>query len=70
MFLGRLAVGTEASRRWLALILGVLIVVVLFSIPIAGIVLGILIALFGLGAVILEFWSRRRRQPEPVPVEA
>ena len=70
MLLGRLAVGTEASRRWLALILGVLIVVVLISIPIAGIVLGILIALFGLGAVILEFWSRRRREPEPMPAPA
>jgi hypothetical protein len=67
MVLGRLAVGTEASQRWLALILGVLIVVVLFSIPIAGIVLGILIALFGLGAVILEFWPWRRRAPEPAP---
>jgi hypothetical protein len=71
MVLGRLAVGTEASRRWLALILGALIVVVLFSIPIAGIVLGILIVLFGLGAVILASWPwRRRREPEPVPAPA
>jgi cytoskeletal protein CcmA (bactofilin family) len=69
MFLGRLAVGTERSRRWLALALGVLIVVVLFSIPIVGIVLGILIALFGLGAVILEYWPRRRA-PEPMPAPA
>ena len=71
MVLGRLAFGTERSRRWLALILGVLIVVVLFSIPIAGIVLGILIALFGLGAVILAFWPwRRRGEPAPVPAPA
>lgn len=69
MLLGRLAVGTEASRRWIALALGVLIVVVLFSIPIAGIVLGILIAAFGVGAVILEYWPRRRR-PEPTPAPA
>jgi hypothetical protein len=69
MFLGRVAVGTEASRRWMALALGVLIVVVLFSIPIVGIVLGILIALFGLGAVILEFWTRRRA-PAPPPAPA
>jgi hypothetical protein len=71
MVLGRLMVGTERSRRWIALVLGALIVVVLFSIPVAGIVLGILIALFGLGAVILEFWSRRRRRaPEPAPAAA
>jgi cytoskeletal protein CcmA (bactofilin family) len=70
MFLGRLAVGTEASRRWIALFLGVLIVVVLFSIPVAGIVLGILIALFGLGAVILEFWPWGRREPAPPPTPA
>jgi hypothetical protein len=69
MFLGRLAVGTEASRRWIALLLGVLIVVVLMSIPIVGIILGILIALFGLGAVILEYWPRRRTA-EPVPAPA
>ncbi|HEX5948071.1 MAG TPA: hypothetical protein VFZ45_00750 [Actinomycetota bacterium] len=71
MFLGRLAFGTEVSRRWISLILGVLIVVVLFSIPIAGIVLGILIALFGLGAVILEYWPwRRRGEPAVVPAPA
>lgn len=71
MFLGRLALGTERSRRWLALILGVLIVVVLFSIPVVGIILGILIAAFGLGAVILEYWPwRRRREPEPTPAPA
>jgi hypothetical protein len=69
MLLGRLAVGTERSRRWIALALGVLIVVVLFSIPIVGIVLGILIAAFGLGAVILEYWTRRR-EPEPTPLPA
>jgi cytoskeletal protein CcmA (bactofilin family) len=65
MLLGRLAVGTERSRRWIALVVGVLIVVVLFSIPIVGIVLGILIAAFGLGALILEYWPRRRREPAP-----
>ncbi len=71
MFLGRLAVGTERSRRWIALALGVLIVVVLFSIPVVGIVLGILIAAFGVGAVILEYWPwRRRREPEPMPAPA
>jgi hypothetical protein len=71
MFLGRLAFGTERSRRWIALVLGVLIVVVLMSIPIVGVVLGILIAVLGVGAVILEYWpQRRRRREEPVPAPA
>jgi hypothetical protein len=71
MFLGRLAFGTERSRRWIALVLGVLIVVVLMSIPIVGVVLGILMAVLGVGAVILEYWPRRRRrEPQPTPAPA
>lgn len=70
MVLGRLAVGTEASRRWIALVLGVLVVVVLFSIPVVGWVFGAFIAFFGVGALILEYWPWRRREPETVPVEA
>lgn len=48
------------SRRWAVLILGVLIVVVNSSIPAVGGWLAFLIALFGLGAFILEMWPRRR----------
>jgi hypothetical protein len=36
-----------------------------------GVVLGILIAVLGVGAVILEYWpQRRRRREEPVPAPA
>jgi hypothetical protein len=45
--------------------------VVLMSIPVVGVVLGILIAVLGVGAVILEYWPRRRRrEPEPTPAPA
>jgi hypothetical protein len=48
------------------MVLGVMIVVVLFSIPIVGIVLGILMAMFGLGAVTLD-WPRRRESAPARP---
>jgi cytoskeletal protein CcmA (bactofilin family) len=65
--LGRLAVGAgPIARRWAALILGVLVVVVISSLPVVGGWLGLVIAAFGLGALILEFWPWRRRAPQPV----
>jgi cytoskeletal protein CcmA (bactofilin family) len=64
---GRLMIGIAPVRRWLALVLGVLIVVVLGAIPVVGGWLGLIIALFGLGALILEFRPRRRRAPAPAP---
>jgi cytoskeletal protein CcmA (bactofilin family) len=67
---GRVMIGIAPARRWLALVLGVLVVVVLSAIPVVGGWLGVLIALFGLGALILEFWPWRRRAPEPAPVAA
>jgi hypothetical protein len=58
--LGRLAVGASpGARRWVALILGVLIVVVVSSLPVVGGLLAFLIAVFGIGAAILELWPRR-----------
>jgi cytoskeletal protein CcmA (bactofilin family) len=60
-----MALGTEATRRWAALVLGVLVVVVISSIPVVGGWIGLVIALFGLGALILEFWPWRRRAPQP-----
>jgi hypothetical protein len=65
LFLGRLGTGPGAGRRWTALILGVLVVVILISVPVVGGWLGLVIALFGLGAMILEFWPWRRTPPRP-----
>jgi hypothetical protein len=61
LFLGRLGTGAGTGRRWAALVLGVLLVSILISLPVAGVWFGLVIALLGLGALILEFWPRRRR---------
>jgi hypothetical protein len=63
--LGRLVAGAGAERRWLALFLGVLVVAVLISIPVVGGWFGVVIAVFGLGALILEFWPWRRPTGTP-----
>ena len=63
LLVGRLTLGGEGARRWGALVLGVLVVVVLTSIPIIGGILAFLVALFGLGALILELNPRRQRAP-------
>lgn len=58
------------------LVLGGLVVIVGSSValaqevPVVGGWIGLVIALFGLGAMILEFWPRRRRAPEPAQVAA
>jgi hypothetical protein len=68
--LGALALGDEPrSRRWLGLVLGLLVVVILTSLPVVGGWLGLLVLLLGLGAAIRLAWSRRRRPPGPVAVE-
>lgn len=64
LWLGRLAIRGGTAATWLALILGVLVVVALSSLPVVGGWLGLVIALLGLGALILEFWPRRRVVPE------
>jgi hypothetical protein len=63
-------------RRWMALLLGVLVVVVVSSAPVVGGWIGFLIALFGLGAVALRMWTvarpapeRPRRAPRPGPAD-
>jgi cytoskeletal protein CcmA (bactofilin family) len=66
LFLGRVGTGADPGRRWMALVLGVLLVAILISLPVVGGWLGLVIALFGLGALILEFWPRRRTPPRPV----
>jgi hypothetical protein len=66
LLVGGLALGGAGGRRWGALVLGVLVVVVLTSLPVIGGFLAFLVALFGLGAMILELNPRRRRAPQAV----
>lgn len=67
MALGSIAFSLDSTaRRWVALIIGLAVVVALTSIPVAGGWIGLLVALFGLGAVILAF---RPRTTAPVSVE-
>jgi hypothetical protein len=61
LFLGRLGAGGGPGRRWAALALGVLLVAILISLPLVGGWIGFVIALFGLGALILELWPWGRR---------
>ena len=66
--IGRLALrGEQATRPIWALLLGVLIVVVLTAIPLAGGLLQIVIAVFGLGALAWSLW-RRGDAPDVAPV--
>ena len=68
--LGAFALGEEpASRRWLGLVLGLLVVVILTSLPMVGGWLGLLVMLLGLGAAVRLAWARRRRPPGRVAVE-
>jgi cytoskeletal protein CcmA (bactofilin family) len=60
MSLVRLGTGDGPARRWMALLVGALVVAVLISLPVVGGWFGIVIAAFGLGALILEFWPWRR----------
>jgi hypothetical protein len=64
MSIGRLAVGGGGTRRWGALALGVLVVVLLTSLPAVGGFLALLVAIFGLGAILLELnpWRRAPRE--------
>ena len=60
--LGRLVFGdVTGSRRWGALALGVLVVVVLTSLPVVGGWLALIIVLLGLGAIVIGLNSIRRR---------
>jgi cytoskeletal protein CcmA (bactofilin family) len=66
LWLGALALPGGGARRWGALALGVLVVVVLTSLPVIGGLLAFLVAIFGLGALILELNARRRgATPQP-----
>lgn len=62
--LGRLAVrGDTRGQRWAALAVGILVVVVLTSIPAVGGWVGFLIVVFGLGAILIGLNSLRRPAP-------
>jgi cytoskeletal protein CcmA (bactofilin family) len=63
MSIGRLGVAGAGAQRWWALVLGVLIVVVITSIPVVGGWLGFIVAIVGLGALLLELnpWRRAPR---------
>jgi len=61
LILGRLAPGAAGNRFW-PLLLGLVIYTLLASIPTLGWVISILVTLFGLGAIVLAYQERRRRQ--------
>ena len=68
--LGVLALGDDPrSRRWWGLVLGLLVVVILTSLPVVGGWLGLLVMLLGLGAALRLAWSGRRRPRGQVAVE-
>ena len=64
MSLGRMVLGSSTAR-WLALILGVLFVVIVSSLPLIGGWLGLVVLVFGLGAIILAL--RPQAQPAGAP---
>jgi hypothetical protein len=60
MALGSIALSLDSTaRRLAALLIGLVVVVALTSVPVVGIWIGLLVALFGLGAAILAFSPRR-----------
>jgi cytoskeletal protein CcmA (bactofilin family) len=67
--IGRLVFGGDArGQRWGALALGVLVVVVLSSLPVVGGWFGFVIVLFGLGAIVVTIGTlRTRTEPPPAP---
>lgn len=65
LLLSRMPVTTWGRRIWI-LLLGVVIVVLLLSIPILGWVLSVLGTMFGLGAIFLQLRRRNARSQAPV----
>ena len=62
--LGALALGDEPwSRRWLGLVLGLLVVVILTSLPLVGGWLALLVMLLGLGAAVRLAWVTATTPP-------
>lgn len=76
---GRFAIGvwllsyTGVDNRWVALLVGLLVGVILWQIPVVGGLLNFLIFLLGLGALVSGLYARRRRPragPGTTPEEA
>lgn len=75
---GRFAIGvwllsyTEVDNRWIALLVGLLVAVVLWQVPVVGGLLNFLIFLLGLGALVNGLYIRRRglkAEPDSPPRE-
>lgn len=68
---GRFAVGlwllsfADVDSRWVGLVVGLLLAVVLWQIPVIGGLLNLIIFLLGLGALVLGLVTRRRRIAGP-----
>ncbi|HKE99271.1 MAG TPA: polymer-forming cytoskeletal protein [Actinomycetes bacterium] len=64
--LGRLALASERPGRWpAAAVLGILAVAVVTALPVVGCWLALLLAVVGLGALMLTVTGRRRSGPPP-----
>ena len=53
------------SERFLVLGVGLVMYVILHSIPVLGVVIGLLVVLVGLGALSNWIWTKLRRRPAP-----
>lgn len=68
MAVGRVVFGEErAPQRFGALALGLLVVVLLSSLPVVGGWIGLVVLLLGVGAIVLELSSMRRARRTPTP---
>jgi hypothetical protein len=67
LIMARVGGGTVSSNRWLALLLGLVIYVILEAIPYLGFAVGLIVTLLGLGAIWLVF---RRRDAPVLPTVA
>ena len=65
----KLITRNDTENKWLALIIGVLVYVLLRTIPVFGTLVNILVTLFGLGAMWLIIWDKKKAKPQ-VPIES
>ena len=60
-------VNKEADLPFWSMVIGVFIIAILRGIPVLGFLIGLGVALFGLGAVVLHLWPRRPVEAAPLP---